>query len=345
MRALFTTAPGEFGLVERPDPQPGPDDVLVRVTRASICHTDVLIRAGGVHNVTYPVIQGHEFCGVVEGCGSRVSSLRSGDRVVAETILSCGVCSACKKGLTNWCENRDELGTKSDGGFAEYCVMPACHAIRMPDSLSYAAGAMVEPLANAVAALSQVAPRPGDRVVVIGPGPIGCLAVQVAKLCDPSVLALVGTRESRLSLGPRLGATHTVNVREEGASTQLREILEGKGADVIVECAGTVSAFEFALEHAAVLGRIGIEGVYGPDTPVTLHPHRTLTERSVRLIGITGWNRADFARALELLAGGDVVVEPLVTHTYPLSDWETAFDMATTRKDESIKVQLALGDG
>jgi len=345
MKALYTPSPGQFGLEERPQPAPGPADAVIRVTRASICHTDIIIRSGRAGHVQYPMIPGHEFCGVVEETGAAVSHLSRGDRVAVENLLYCGLCPPCRRGQTNWCETYDELGGTSDGGFAEYCLAPARHLLPLPDQLSDAEGAMVEPLANAVAAVTQAGVGQGDRVMVIGPGPIGLLALQVARRCAPSVLLLAGTRDSRLSLGERHGATHVVNVLADDAEERLEEALEGKGADAIIECAGTPEALALALEHVGVLGRIAVEGVHDVDAMVSFSPYRVLLQRSARLLGVTGWNSANFVDSLDLLTRGEVDAASLVTHAFSLAEWETAFDMATTRKDESVKVQLDISSG
>jgi len=340
LRALYTPSPGQFGLAERPQPVPGPSDAIIRVTRASICHTDVIIRSGRAGHVQYPVIPGHEFCGVVEETGPAVRHLSRGDRVVVENLLYCGICPPCRRGDTNWCETYDELGGTSDGGFAEYCLVPARHLLPLPNQLSDAEGAMVEPLANAIAAVTQAGVGQGDRVMVIGPGPIGLLALQVARLYAPSVLLLAGTRDSRLSFGDRLGATHVVNVLAGEADDRIREALEGKGADAIIECAGTPEAMALALRHVGALGRIAVEGLYDVDAMVSFSPYRVLLQRSARLMGVTGWNSANFVDAMDLLSRGKVDAASLVTHAFSLDDWETAFDMATVRKDEAVKVQL-----
>lgn len=340
MRALYTSAPGDFRLVDRPRPEPRGEKALIRVTRASICHTDIVIRAGKAGHVRYPVIAGHEFCGVVVETGAAAAHIAPGDRVAVRSILSCGSCLPCRAGRTNWCEHYDELGSITDGGFAEYCAVPARHLVKMPDAVSDASGAMIEPLANAVAAVTQAQIAEGDKVVVIGPGPIGCLVAQVARLRCPSVLVMVGTRGSRLALGVRAGATHTVNATEPDSSQRLDEILGGKGADAIIECAGTRSALELAMEHIGVLGRVAVEGLHERDEKVSLSPYRFLLLKSARLVGVTGWNEEDFRVAMDLLARGRVDAESLVTHLFPLDRWEDAFEMAAFRKDQSLKVQL-----
>ncbi|MDP6450064.1 MAG: alcohol dehydrogenase catalytic domain-containing protein [Lentisphaeria bacterium] len=338
MKALYTAGPGEYGLVERPKPAAAMDEALVRIASAGLCHTDVIIREGRAGHVRYPVIPGHEFAGVIEACGAAVESFTPGDRVVVQTQDACGHCSACAAGDPVGCRDCRERGSSLDGGFAEYCAVPARFLYRLPDSVTNEAGALVEPLANAVSAVRQTHVGPGDQVAIIGPGPIGLLAVQVARLANPSVLVLVGTRDERLAMGESMGATHTVNIKREGARETLRSILGSCGADVAIQCAGTVSALELALEFIGWRGRIGIEG--GSEDRLALIPDLMIT-RAATMIGICGWMITDFVQALELLADGRVKVEPIITHTFPLEEWETAFEMITQRKSESVKVEFA----
>jgi L-iditol 2-dehydrogenase len=322
-------------------PVAAPDEALVKVQRAAICHTDVIIRAGKAGNVIYPVIAGHEFSGVVESCGPEVKYIRPGDRVAIHTVVACGECPGCRRGDTMACERYNELGSKRDGGFAEYCTVPTRSLFKLPSHLSLGEGALTEPTANAISVVKQARIQQGDRVVIIGPGPIGLLATQVARLAQPSVLVLAGTRDERLALGAQFGATHTVNIRREGAIATLREILDGRGADVVLECAGTRSSLELAMEIVGWRGRIAVEGVFEIDEMVPICPHSLLLDRSASLIGINGWITADFAQALDLISRGLVDVKPLITHTFSIDDWEDAFRMVTERKSEALKVEFA----
>ena len=340
MKALYTEAPGDYGLVDRPEPTPAADEALVKVSRSALCHTDVNIRDGVAPHVRYPVVPGHEFAGVIEACGPAVKYHKPGDRVTVHTVLSCGQCRACRSGDTMACEHYDELGSKRDGGFAEYCTVPGRNLFRLPDHVTLEEGAVVECLANAVSVVRQSDVGLGERVVIIGPGPIGLLALQVARLAHPSVLVLVGTRDERLTVGERLGATHTINITREGALAGLKDILGGKGADVVAECAGTRSAFELAVDIVGWRGRIAVEGSSDQDLMVPISPSELLS-RSAVLRGICGWVTSDFAQALDLLSSGLVDVKPVVTHTFPLEEWETAFEMITERKSEAIKVEFA----
>lgn len=339
MKALYTTAPGQYGLVERPVPKPGAGEVLVKVAAAGLCHTDVIIREGTASHVVYPVVPGHEFSGTVAACGPGVHGVHPGDRVTVHTIVPCGQCRYCRLGLIVLCERYDECGSKRDGGFAEYAAVPARCVYRISNHLTLEEAALVEPAANAHSVVRQACISPGDRVVVIGPGPIGLLTLQFAKLQYPSMLILVGTRDERLALGCQLGATHTVNVTREGAIDHLHELLGGRGADVVLECAGTKSAIELALKLGGMYARIAIEGVMGVDERVEINPH-TLLVKGMHLMGILGWLTTDYVRALEFIEARLIDVRPLITHRFRLDQWENAFEMITRRKSEAIKVEF-----
>jgi threonine dehydrogenase-like Zn-dependent dehydrogenase len=332
---------GHFDLVDRPLPTLAADEALVKVANVAICHTDIIIKSGRAGHVHYPVIPGHEFSGVVERCGPAARYIKPGDRVAVHTVIACGQCPSCRRGDTMNCEHYDELGSKRDGGFAEYCAMPAKCLFKLPDQVSLAEGALMEPLANAVSVLRWAQVHMGDRVVVIGPGPIGLLATQLARLLQPSILVLVGTRDERLALGQHFGATHTVNIKKAGAVDHLKEILQGKGADVVLECAGTASSLNLAMDIAGWRGRIAVEGVFDVDEMVPISPYKLLLSRAASIIGVNGWLTTDFGNAVDLMARGMVNVNPLITHTFTLSDWQAAFAMVTEHKSEALKVEFA----
>ena len=318
MKALFTSTPGEYGLTDRPKPTPDPDEVLLKVVRAGLCHTDLIIRAGVAGHVRYPVIPGHEFSGVVETCGSGVRYLQPGDRACVHSIFNCGQCSACRKGDICACEHYDDAGAQSDGGFAEYCSVPARHLLKLPDHVTFEEGALMEPLANACAVIRLANIKMGEKVVIVGPGPIGLLGKQLVP-------------EAR-----------TVNVRREGGKQEIQELLGGKGADVIIECAGTPSAWGMLNDLVAFRGRILIEALYEPGQTVPIDPYGMLVCRAVSVSGVCGWLTCDFVHALECVSRKMVDVAALHTHTFSLDEWETAFEYAEKRKSEAIKIEFAL---
>lgn len=341
MKALYMASPDEYGLVERPDPKPAADEVLLKVHRAGLCHSDVIIRSGKADHVLYPFVPGHEFSGVIEECGELVKHVKVGDRVAVHSILACGVCPACRKGDVSSCENYDEMGSRRDGGFAEYCTAPAKWVFKLPDRVSLDEAAMAEPLANACSVTRKCGIEEGDRVAVIGPGPIGLLACSVARLHNSSKVILVGTRDERLQVGLEMGATHIINIRNDGGREELDQLLDGKGANVVMECAGNPSALTMGIEIAARHGRVAIEGSMDINDTIEIYPRRILVS-ALHLIGICGWETEDFVRALYLMAAGKVDVNKIITHCFGLEDWQAAFDMITKRKSEAIKVEFAL---
>ena len=342
MKALYLPGPKELRLTDIPKPTPSADEALVKVTHAGLCHTDVIIREGNAPWVNYPTIPCHEFSGIVEECGAACDYVEPGDRVTVHTIIYCGYCSACRREDHTGCENKADLGSIRPGGFAEYCSVLERFLYKLPDHVSLEEASMIEPLANSISAVRNVDIKIGQRVVVIGPGPIGLLAVAIARLYSPSSLTLVGTRDTRLAIGSTMGATHTLNITKPGAVETLKQdILGGKGADVIIECAGTQSAIKLALDVMGRNCRIGLEGSLGAGNTFALSGYE-MQEYSAKMIGINGWLTKDFVQAVELVGCGKIDVRPIITQRFPLEQWEEAFEMIVARKDECVKVIITI---
>ncbi len=347
MKAIYTAEPGRFGLEERPVPSVAPDEALVAVRVAAICRTDIHIRRGTATHVRYPVIPGHEFSGVVERLGADArlpGGPGPGDRVAVQTIMGCGFCPACRAGETMRCLNYSELGSRRDGGFAEYCAVPARYLFRLPETVSLEEAALLEPLANAVAVNERVAVRPGERVVVFGAGAIGLLTAKVARLASPSVLAVVDLDEARLAAAAAMGATHTINASAPGALDDLRQcVLQGEGADVVCECSGSIQAFAGSLDIVGWRGRIAVEGSVERNETIPLCP-RTLQRFQGILTGVGGWAARDFQRAWQLVARGLVDLRGMVTHLFAFEQWREALDLVErgrTPHGEGVLVRAA----
>lgn len=339
MKALWLVGPGKMDLVDRPMPEIRPDEVLVRVAAAAICHTDFQSIAGRNSNVHMPIILGHEFSGTVEVCGETVRFIEPGDRVAVPGILACFQCRNCWRGLTTLCLNYSELGARVDGGFAEYVAVPGRVLVSLPDDLSLEAAALAEPAANGLSVARSASIEAGDAVVVIGPGAIGLLALQFARLYHPSSLILIGTRDERLAAGTRLGATHTINIHAQDPVEVVTDITGGRGADVVLQCAGTLSAIQLAMQLIGEGGRVCFEGTLGSSEELCVSPD-DLVDRAIKLIGVRGWNQWDFVRALDNIETGLVDVRSLITHTFPLTEYRNAFETAELRKSNALRVLL-----
>lgn len=341
MKAIYAEGPDSFHMAERPIPQLKWNEVLVKVSSCGICHTDVIIRAGKAGHVRYPFIPGHEFSGTVVAVGEGVTGIKPGQRGVVQQILNCGFCKPCKAGdPLCLCENFTELGCIKDGGMAEFCAVPATHFLPIPDTLSFDEAACVEPLANACSAVRSGQIRVNDTVVVIGPGTIGILAAKVAKLRGAGDVILLGTRDSRLALAKNNGfVDQTVNIREPGAEEMLKSsLLGGRGADVVIEAAGSLSALKTGLRLLAPGGRLVLEGTPSPSDTVPFNMFSLPNEGSIKRVA--GWSALDFLNAKELIETKRLDVSPLITHRYPFPQWWEGFEKAEHDKDSAVKVIL-----
>lgn len=339
MKALWLKAPNEMSLSDIPEPEISTDEVLVKVCAAAICHTDIYTLRGQNPVVTYPIVPGHEFSGVVEKCGSSVKLLKPGDRVSVQTILGCGQCRNCHQGRTTLCKNYSEFGTTRNGGFEEKLAVPARYLIRIADHMTFEEAALAEPAANAFSAVSHARIEPGDNVAVIGPGPVGLLALQFAMLKNPKKLILIGTRETRLALGRKLGATDTINIRQEEPLMAVRDILNGAEVDVVLQCAGTLDATKLALKIAGENGRIAVEGTTATLEKMEIAPNY-LVQKALTVFGVRGWSVHEFAKALEIMEMGLIDLKRLITHRFSLEEYKVAFESVNSHKDEVIKAEF-----
>ena len=328
LRGLTKLAPGpgNVALADRTEPTAGPGHVVLDVVATGICGTDLHIHDGEYPSVP-PVTMGHEVSGVVAELGDGVDDSWLGARVVSETYFStCGECSWCRSGRPNLCRERRSIGTHVDGGFARRLLVPVTNLHRIPDGLDEHAAAMAEPLACCCHSLldpGRVAE--GDRVLLVGPGPVGLLAAQVARASGGDVHVRGTPRDAtRLAAAEALGfATSTTDDAAPG------------DFDVVVECSGHEAGMAFALESAARGGRYVQIGLAGKPVllPFDLVCFKELSVTSGFASTPTSWTRA-----LDVLESRQVELEPLLSHAIPLDEWERAF--AATRAGAGIKYVL-----
>jgi L-iditol 2-dehydrogenase len=316
---------GNVALSERPEPSAGAGEVVLDVVAAGICGTDIHIYDGEYAAVP-PVTMGHEVSGVVAELGSGVDEAWSGARVVTETYFStCGVCESCRAGRVNLCPERRSIGSYVDGGFAPRVLVPARNLHRIPDWLDGYAAAMTEPLACCCQSLPVGVVATGASVLVVGPGPIGLLAAQVARAEGGEVHVRGTPRDAaRLELARSLG--FAVSTTEDEAIGEF---------DVVVECSGHEAGVAFALASARRAGRYVQIGLAGKDVsiPFDLVCFRELTVTSGNASTPASWNRA-----LRLIEERRVELDPLLSEAVPLAEWERAF--AATRSGNGVKFVL-----
>jgi L-iditol 2-dehydrogenase len=329
---------GNVEVQDVPEPHPGPGEVVVQVDSAGICGTDLHIYLDEFET-SPPVTMGHEFAGVLAAVGPGVPKWRVGDRVTAETYYStCGVCDHCRSGRRNLCLNRRSIGSKQDGVFARYVAVPAANLYRVPEEVDLESAALTEPLACVLHGVVEAAGvRPGDNVVVTGPGPIGLLALQVANAAGTHVV-MVGVHQdrNRLALAKELGAAHVLEAdKADNVVSAVQEIFRSEGADLAVECSGAEPAADLALQSLRRGGRFCQMGLFGK--PIRWNQDLICYKEIV----VTGTNASvstAWPRALKLLAEGKINSRRMISHRFPVEEWEKA--LAMVRDKEGIKVVL-----
>jgi len=324
---LTKIAPGRenVGLTERPEAVAGAGQVVLDVEAAGICGTDLHIVDDEFRSWP-PVTMGHEVCGVVAEVGEGVDPARVGERVVSETYFStCGRCVYCRSGRRNLCPERRSIGSAVDGAFAPRVVVPAANLHRVPEALAPVAAALTEPLSCVCQCICDPdLVAPGDRVLVVGPGPVGLITAQVARSLGGEV-HVRGLARDAIRLG---------KARELGFPTSIEGAFE-KAFDVVVDCSGHEAGMTLCLESGRRGGRYVQIGLAGK--PVTV----PLDEVCFRELTVTGGNAStstSWRRALALLEAATIDLGTLVSEVVPLADWERAF--AATRAAEGIKFVL-----
>ena len=327
-------------------PQPGPGEVLLKVEVASICGTDVKV----LHRVlqgqpTGEFIMGHEYAGTVAALGPDVDEFQIGERVAVEVHKGCERCENCIKGWYTSCLNYGNLakghrakGLTCDGGFAEYAVNHINTLYRLPDNLTFEQACMVTTAASPLWAIDLIGGYvAGETVLILGPGPIGIIAVQLCKALGAERVILSGTRDSRLEVGKRLGADFTINVRTENLADRIREITRGKGADSVLECAGGPTSMQEALENVKRGGRIGVVAWYTGPVQVDMN----LAVRSnVRIYAARGEGGMNCGRSLALMSAGKITADAIITHHFELDQIHEAFQTYVNRIDNALKVAI-----
>ncbi|HYK15048.1 MAG TPA: zinc-binding dehydrogenase [Burkholderiales bacterium] len=354
MKAWVLGNPDELKLVDKPVPQPGAAEVLVRIDAIAVCATDLeiihsgppaLIQGGAPFNKNFT--PGHEYMGTVVKLGPGVDEFDIGDRVTVEIHAGCGRCERCREGMYTACTNygmnygdrnkgHRANGFTTDGGFAQFAVNNINTMVHVPDDMSDEEATLVVTAGTAMYGLDVMGGLiAGQTVVVMGPGPIGLMGVGVAKALGAQPVILTGTRDNRLEIGRKLGADHVINVRNEDAVEAVKRITHGKGAHYVLECSGAPTAVDEAARMLNRGGRICLAAF--PHEPALVDV-AYLVRNNIYLFGIRGEGKSATHRAAAFMAQKRFDAKLIHTHTFPLADVPTAIKYARERIDDAIKV-------
>jgi len=333
VKAAYYEAVHEIDVREAPDPEPGPEDVLIRVHSCGICGTDQHIFDGDVGG-PLPLIGGHELAGEVVSVGAEVpDDFPVGGRVAVEPNISCGSCFYCQRGQVNHCMRWSAIGVTRDGGFADYVVAPATNVYRVGE-MDYEVAAFIEPLSCVVYGLKRLEIPLGANVLIYGAGPIGLLMLQLVRHGGASEIAVVDLKQDKLDLAGTLGATITV-AAGPSADPALREA-SPLGFDVVIDCTGVPSVVEHTFTHVRNNGKLLFFGVNPPDARISISPYEVY-RRDLQIFGSFAL-RFTFQDALALLESGAVDVKPLLSERLPIDRFAEALGLAGS--GEALKVQI-----
>lgn len=334
MLALHIPRIGKLELTDLPKPELRAGTLLMRVAAAGICGTDPHI-LHGMYPADLPLIPGHEYSGIVEAVGDGVEDFAPGDHIVVDPNILCGVCSFCRRGKVHLCKNLVALGVNVPGGFAEFCVVPAAQAFRLPKSLPLAHAALAEPVACCLRGMDQAGITSGDRVAILGAGPMGAIILQLARMQGASEVIVADPQKGRRKRAEELGASWTIDPSTEPLQETIRAQYPD-GIEVVFDCSGNVTAVRQALQIVMRGGTVMMYGVCPKDQSLEISPF-WINDAEITIRGSYN-NPNTMSRAIDLLASGRLNAKAVTTHFFPLKQALSAFE--TTGSDECLKVLI-----
>ena len=332
MKAMILRGPRDLALAEVERPILGHNEVLVRVTHSGVCGTDLHIYEGAIP-VRHPLIMGHEMIGEV--AGGEDATLHIGDRVIVDPAIYCGMCLNCRAGQTNLCPNGSLVGRDSNGGFAEYLVAPRTHVYQLPAAIDSNVAPLIQVATTCMHGHHRMHIFPGQSVVVVGLGVAGQIHVQLAKAWGAHPVIGITRSAFKRNLAETLGADITMSSGQESVKA-VKEVTEGRGADVVIECTGVPSALADAINMVRLGGTIMLFGITSA-TQATL-PFYQLYYKELNIVNTRAAKGEDFPPTIDLVARGVLKLKPLVTHVVPLLDLEKAMCMLESDEDQRMKI-------
>jgi threonine 3-dehydrogenase len=327
MRALVKAhaAPG-IQLQDIPKPAVGPNDVMIRVKRSAICGTDMHIfnwDAWAQKTIPVPMAVGHEYCGEVVEIGSEVSGFKIGDRVSGEGHITCGYCRNCRAGRRHLCRNTIGVGVNRPGAFAEFVVIPAFNAFKLPEAIDDEIASILDPLGNAVhtALAFDVV---GEDVLITGAGPIGIMAVAIVRFIGARNVVITDVNDYRLDLARKMGATLALNVTRDSLDDAMRQLRMQEGFDVGLEMSGNASAMREmlrTLHHGGSMAMLGI-----PSAEVSVDWNQVVF-KGLTIKGIYGREMFETWYKMAALLQSGLNIRPVITHRLPYTEYQRAFEI------------------
>ena len=335
MKQQLMTEPKHITFRDVPTPEPGPDQVLVKIKRIGVCGSDIHVFHGTHPYTSYPVTQGHEVSGQIVKLGEYVKDLKVGQKVTIEPQVFCGRCYPCLHGKYNLCENLKVMGFQTTGTASEYFAVDSSKVTLLPENMTYSEGAMIEPLAVTVHAAKRFPELKGAKAVVLGCGPIGILLVQSLKALGASQVLATDISDKRLELAKSLGADFVVNTMKEDYTKALLAAYGPDKADVVYECAGTDITMNQAIQNARKGSTIILVAVFGKMANVDL---AKLNDSELDLNTTMMYRHEDFVEAIRLVNEGKIQLKPLQSAHFAFEDYQKAYEFIDNNRETTMKV-------
>jgi L-iditol 2-dehydrogenase len=341
MKALVLEQYNNLVYTDFPDPDIGPNDVLIRVRSCGICGSDIHGMDGSSGRRIPSLIMGHEAAGVIGALGTAVSGWQVGDRVTFDSMVYCGECWYCQRGDTNLCDNRQVVGVSTPdfrrhGAFADYVVVPARVLYKLPENVTFEQGAFVEPVSIAVHAVNITRMSLGDTAVVVGSGMIGLLVVQVLKAAGCSRIFTVDLDQTRLDQSLQLGADEGLLSNKVDVAAEIRKRTNGRGADISFEVVGISPTVKLAIDCTRKGGQVTLVGNLQPNVEL---PLQSVVTREITINGSCG-SKGEYGPSLDLIARGVIKTDKMLSAIAPLSDGAAWFNRLYKGEPGLLKVML-----
>lgn len=344
MRAVVLEGPNNFRAVsDYPKPVIGDGEMLMKMERAAICGTDIRILEGKkTKGVRYPSVIGHEMSGTITEIGDGVENYAVGDKVAVANVIPCGCCDMCRRGMENVCMNRKAIGYEFDGGFAEYVRLPKIaiqsgNIVKLPEHVSFAEGAIIEPLSCCLRGQRNVNLKFNDNVLIVGAGPIGLMHVLLAKAAGARRVIVSELNEYRRQKALECGADMAVDSSKEDLEKIVAEETGGIGMDVIIMAIGIPALVTPTIKLARKGGAVSFFAGFAKGVMADLDPN-IIHYNELNVTGSSAYKRQDYLDAAEMVINGYLNLRPIITHTYKIEDFQAAYEM--NKSGAGLKIEI-----
>lgn len=322
-----------------PEPNAGEGQVVVKIVRSGICGSDIHAYYDSHPFIDLPVVPGHEFSGIVCALGAGdIKGLTIGDRVTVMPQLYCGQCVNCKSGRYNICMTLQVIGCQAPGASQEKLAVDASLVLKLPDSMDFDHGAMLEPVAVGIHSCKRVIGGvSGKNVLVLGAGTIGNLTAQAAKALGAASVMITDVSGFRLDVAKKCGVEHTVNIANIDLAGEIKKAWGDIGADAIIECVGVAATIEQAIQVGRKGTDIIVAGVFGEAATVSMG---LVQDKELNLIGTLMYTKEDWLDAINFVVEGKIVLAPLMSKHFPLAELPEAFKYIEANRDTALKVLM-----